>query len=100
MPYGIHQQQGMHAQGQGQFTPTIQNGYDPSVYSIDATGQVYYSQQPPTQHFMSQSQNGWQTRNASGPSQGVLYEQDGTQVVYNDSVWNMFMSNLGMDMGG
>ena len=75
----------------------MQNGYNPSVHSINGNGQAYY----PGQQSAVVSQNGWPTRNASVPGQqGVLYEQDGTQVVYNDNVWNMFMSNLGMDMGG
>jgi len=94
--YGIPQHQGMHAQAQAHLNPGMQNGYDPAVY-LSGNGQVYYPQQQPAQQFVSQlPQNGWSTR--SGPH-GVLYEQDGTQVVYNDSDWNVFMSNLGMDMG-
>ena len=97
--YGMPQQQGLHAQGQGHFNPPMQNGYNPTVYPVNGNGHVQYSQ--PQSAPQLPPQNGWPTRNTGGTgSQGVLYEQDGTQVVYNDNVWNMFMSNLGMDMGG
>ena len=97
--YGVPQQQSMHAQGQTHFSPTVQNGYDSTVYAAHGSSHAYYPQQQPAQQIVSQ--NGWPTRNTGAPGpQGVLYEQDGTQVVYNDNVWNMFMSNLGMDMGG
>lgn len=97
--YGIPQQQAMQAQGQMHFNPTVPNGYDSTAYPVDGSGNAYYPHQQPAQQMVSQS--GWPARNPGVPgSQGVLYEQDGTQVVYNDSVWNMFMSNLGMDMGG
>jgi len=86
----------MHAQDPRHFNAPMQNGYDPNVYSVNGNGHVQYSH--PQAAPQTALQNGWQTRHAG--SQGVLYEQDGTQVVYNDSVWNMFMSNLGMDMGG
>jgi len=77
----------------------MQNGYDSTVYAANGNGPVYYPQSQPAQPMVPQ--NGWQPRNAGATgSQGVLYEQDGTQVVYNDNLWNVFMSNLGMDMGG
>ena len=98
--YGMSQQQSLHAQAQGHFNPPMQNGYDPNVYPVNGNDHVQYSQ--PQSAPQAALQNGWSTRNAGGvgPPQGILYEQDGTQVVYNDSVWNMFMSNLGMDMSG
>jgi hypothetical protein len=93
--YGMPQQQGVHAQGH--FNPPMQNGYDSTAYPVNGNGHVHYSQQ----QSQPAPQNGWPTRNTGAAgTQGVLYEQDGTQVVYNDNVWNMFMSNLGMDMGG
>ena len=97
--YGMPQQQGVHVQGQGHFNAPMQNGYNSTVYPVNGNGHVQYSQPQSTPH--PPPQNGWPTRNTgTAGSQGVLYEQDGTQVVYNDNVWNMFMSNLGMDMGG
>jgi len=95
--YGMPQQQGVHAQGH--FNPPMQNGYESTGYPVNGNGHVQYSQ--PQSAPPLAPQNGWPTRNTgvAGP-QGVLYEQDGTQVVYNDNVWNMFMSNLGMDMSG
>ena len=98
--YGVPQQQGMHAHAQGQ-RHFIPNGYDPTVYSVNGNGHLHYSQQQPAQHLAPAAQNGWPTWNTGvAPAQGVLYEQDGTQVVYNDNVWNIFMNNLGVDMGG